>query len=173
MSLLSSTVNLKSWNQVELTCPDGYLIDLRYSGPIHPDASTDDALGTRFGEPAVPPSNDPDDKSPITITFDDSGAIDQVYYWDPNLQLQPLPAPPGGMRSVNMLDSFYLFIEEFEIDANIKPIDRPSNLWVTVNNTSGGANVGYSVPPNPNEPSLAVRILEARQIAQQQQSANQ
>ena len=143
-------------SRVEL--PDGYMIDLRFSGPVTVD-------GSIFNQ-TVPSA----DELQVAVTFDDAGAIDWLYYFDNT----------GTAQNIRPTGSLYWFVTEYEIDSTNSPIDSPSAMWVTNNNITGGVNVGYTAPPSglidmdgDGDTDTADKILEARSIAAQQQSAAQ
>ena len=141
--------------------PAGYIIDLRYSGPldlgddpmdgVHEGEDLDVETYTKFGL-----ANDP---STIEILFDESGGISSVLY---------------GNTSTLFGNTLFLHIAEYdpgEISAASNAfndastiLSRNESLWVTVNNISGNSNVGYNAPPRPpaddDEPNPWIRLIE-------------
>lgn len=129
--------------------PPGYIIDLRYSGPL--DLGDGDGDGVDEGEDvdidsytkfSLVDDNDPDTPNTIEIFFDESAGISNVSY---------------DGRSVLFGNTLFLHITEYDpgeisggpsASADAKTIlSRDEALWVTVNNISGSANVGYNAPP--------------------------
>jgi prepilin-type N-terminal cleavage/methylation domain-containing protein len=159
-------------SRVEL--PDGYMVDFRYSGPTLSGAFV--ANGCHCNQPINPLFADQDAANEIRIIMDGKGTMDWMYAYD------NLVAPdPGAIDAMRPNQPLFLFVSAFELDETVMPIDRPSNLWVTASHTNGGVNVGYSVPPtglfdmdgDEIVGTAADRILEARDMASNQQSANQ
>ena len=145
--------------------PAGYIIDLRYSGPLdlgddpmdgddfHEGEDLDVETYTKFGL-----ANDP---STIEILFDESGGISSVLY---------------GNTSTLFGNTLFLHIAEYdpgEISAASNALNdastilsRNESLWVTVNNISGNSNVGYNAPPrlpaadDPDPSNPWIRLIE-------------
>ncbi len=179
-------------SRVEL--PEGYVIDTRYSGPLNPNADITnppmiDAGRSWFHEIIKLPFYDdvvPAEKArklkeaaSIRVIFNATGSIDRIYYYNPNLNIDYNPnfvagiLPDGFIDSRIPLSSLYLLVTTFEI--NPKPnhgvLDDPSNLWVTISNSTGGVNIGYNVPSF--GATLGNRILSARSLATNGQNAAQ
>ena len=136
--------------------PAGYIIDMRYSGPldggatetVNPDIGTDDLdTYTFFGTALADVDNDLNDpeanfNQEVVVLFDSQGAIDTVF------------STIG--ESVIPVDSVNLFVTEYDpseiaigetpIDATSRDLSNPDSLWVTVG-TNGGVNVSYNTPP--------------------------
>jgi type II secretory pathway pseudopilin PulG len=180
--------------------PNGFLVDLRYSGPINANANTAGTLvePTRswFDEIVLPP--DPNTGAvanlemayaarTVQIIFNSNGGVDRVYYYNPYLDVNyvdefedPSQFPQAG-RAGGFIDSripngpLFFYVSEYEIEAlpNNGVLDSPANLWVTLNNSTGATNVASNtVPTNPNA-LLGARIEYARGMAKEFQSAAQ
>ncbi len=157
-------------SRVEL--PEGYLIDLRYSG-----STLSSAIGAPFGttlNQPIDPANTPLDIAKfeeIRVLFNDGGAIDQMYAYDNSaISSSGNPAPLGSSFARRLGGSFHLYVSAYETDGVTRPLDRPSNLWVTVNNQTGGVNIGYTVQPVAGG-TLAAEVLEAREFAKKGNAA--
>ena len=180
--------------------PNGFLVDLRYSGPINVNANTAGTLvePTRswFDEVVLPP--DPNANAvanlemayaarTVQIIFNSNGGVDRVYYYNPYLDANyvdefedPSQFPQAG-RVGGFIDSripngpLFFYVSEYEIEPlpNDGVLDSPANLWVTLNNSTGATNVASNtVPTNPNA-LLGARIEYARGMAKEFQSAAQ
>ena len=179
-------------SRVEL--PEGYIIDTRYSGPLNPNADITnppmtDAGRSWFHEIIKLPFYDdvvPSEKArklkeaaSIRVIFNSTGSIDRIYYYNPNLNLDYNPnfvagiLPDGFIDSRIPLSSLYLLVTTFEIEPKLNHgvLDDPSNLWVTISNSTGGVNIGYNVPSF--GATLGNRILSARSLATNGQNAAQ
>ncbi len=148
-------------SRVEL--PPGFHVDLRFSGPLNgsggsvlnEQTNTDTNGVLDFPRnPIIPRANE------IRILLDETGAIDRLFYYSAT------PGPNGQIVGVIPTDSLYMFVTSNEIDSSINPITEPSNLWVTINGTTGGVNVGYNAVGSGT-------ITEARGLASSFQSADQ
>ncbi len=148
-------------SRVEL--PPGFHIDLRFSGPLNggggsvlnEQTNTDTAGTLDFPRnPIIPRANE------IRVLLDETGAIDRLFYYS------SIPGPAGQIVGAIPTDSLYMFVTSSEIDNAINPITEPSNLWVTINGTTGGVNVGYNAVGSGT-------IIEARGLASSFQSADQ
>lgn len=180
--------------------PNGFLVDLRYSGPINANANTAGTLvePTRswFDEVVLPP--DPNAGAvanlemayaarTVQIIFNSNGGVDRVYYYNPYSDVNyvdefedPSQFPQAG-RVGGFIDSripngpLFFYVSEYEIEPlpNDGVLDSPANLWVTLNNSTGATNVASNtVPTNPNA-LLGARIEYARGMAKEFQSAAQ
>ena len=140
--------------------PPGYIIDLRYSGPldggdaeaVNPDIGVDDQdTYTFFGAALADVDNDLNDpqanfNQEVVVLFDRQGSIDIV-------------SSTIGETTVPV-DSVNLFVTEFDpseiplgetpIDATSRDLSNPDSLWVTVG-ANGGINVSYNTPPIGND----------------------
>lgn len=126
--------------------PPGYIIDLRYSGPLDlgDDPSDGDDLheGEDLDVETYTKFSLANDGSSIEIFFDESAGISSVNYAD---------------TSTLFGNTLFLHVTEYNpgqispgavaIDNAQNILSRSESLWVTVNNTSGGSNVGYNAPP--------------------------
>ena len=101
------------------------------------------------------------------MIFGPQGGIDQIYYYDPTI------GTDGGINFRKMGGSLYLFVTSLETEPlpNHGILDSAESLWVTVNDTTGGVNVGYNTPSPVG--NLATRIINSRSIAGTGQSASQ
>ena len=169
----SSVVNL----------PQGYLIDLRYSGPtdnspcpMDPTQASgldcDFDTGAVFGlglNPFVQSDPTTHETAPfnrdIQILFDSKGAIDKILFNGNNFL--------AGQ-------SMYFFINEFDpsIGGNARVVaqtllSQPDSLWLTVG-FNGGVNIGYNGTPffDPNDP-ISAWISGARDLSRSRTSASQ
>ncbi len=179
-------------SRVEL--PEGYVIDTRYSGPLNPNADITnppmtDAGRSWFHEIIKLPFYDdvvPGEKArklkeaaSIRVIFNSTGSIDRIYYYNPNLNIDYNPnfvagiLPDGFIDSRIPLSSLYLLVTTFEIEPKLNHgvLDDPSNLWVTISNSTGGVNIGYNVPSF--GATLGARISSARNLATNGQNAAQ
>jgi len=108
--------------------PMGDLVDFRFSGPS-----------------ANSPVFDPGPTGDVGIVFARDGAIDQVIMFEDDGSVTLAPQL--------LLDNLRLFVAESVAEdpnrdiPSLNPINSPSNLWVSVNRSSGTANVGYNVSP--------------------------
>lgn len=156
-------------SRVEL--PEGYLIDMRYSGELIGDMPYDSmraplpfsgALPRRtiFHEPwPVPLPLDPTTprNRQTQIRFGSDGSINHYRHY-----------PTGDFRVPQ--ENLFFFISKFEIDPNreqvlgpVSPIDNPTNLWLVINRKSGAATISYNSPPPPGP--FAQRVVVARRSA--------
>ena len=180
--------------------PNGFMVDMRYSGPINVNANTSGPLAepTRswFDEIILPP--DPSASAvaqlnmayasrTVQIIFDSNGGVDRVYYYNPYLDVNyidefedPGDFPQSG-RAAGFIDSripngpLFFYISEYETDPlpNNGVLDSPANLWVTLNNSTGATNVASNTVPTDPNASLGARIDYARGIATEFQSVAQ
>jgi len=136
--------------------PEGYLIDLRYSGPS----------GSPFGTFAG---------SFVELHFDANGGVAELFdvngnrvqptgsldwlvtNFDPNA-VAPKAADPTATEPTSREDD---------------PIFRPTNKWVTVDHVTGSVNVASAAVPSSGVADLATAISESREIAVNRQSAGQ
>lgn len=153
-------------SRVEL--PNGYMIDLRYSGPTL-NSGTEETFGTRFNQ--NPPNGGTGE---ITLYFDANGGVDRMFYYD------SIATNPGQVVTRRPISSLYWFVSYFDPDPNaIDPIASPSNKWVTVDHLTGSVNVASSAIPlgtdfnGSGTVTLADAIGEAREIADERRSAGQ
>lgn len=137
--------------------PAGYVIDLRFSGPVdrRPVATN---TGTLFNE--VTPAGDS-----IELMFDEHGAVERFYYTDPN-------ATPSTRVSRVPRDALYFFVVDLDANESVLPINGPGNMWVTLERTTGAANVSYNAPP-PNGLPLNEQVEFARTLARNRLSVAQ
>ena len=80
----------------------------------------------------------------------------------------------GGVVNRVITGPLQLFVSPSDIDANGgSPLFDETNLWVTINNTSGGVNIGYNTPPLNAGADLASQVAVARRDATTAVSASQ
>lgn len=154
-----------------LELPEGYIVDLRASGSLYtPALPTPPLPATRpywYTEPVLPPAV----AQSVGYIFDRQGGIDLIYQ--------------DGFTFVPASQNQYLLIREYDPDgpdaigkatdvALNEALTNPANLWVTVGRQTGATNVA-NIRPIDNNPAFtfADNILQAREIANLQQSATQ
>lgn len=125
--------------------PDGYLIDLRFSGP--------------FG--VFNQVNTVADDS-VRLFFDSNGAIDRYTYVDSSDRL----------ISNVVQDAFYFYVAAYELESTAEPILSPSNMWVSIDRSTGSINVAYNAPP-PTTLTPAEAIQYARGFGKLRSTADQ
>ena len=128
--------------------PDGYMIDVRYSGPL---GAFNQVTGL---------TNDT-----IELYFNQNGAIDRYAYTD-NMGVW------DNDEDNTIQGSFYFFITAFEPDVAALPIFSNSNMWVSIDSSTGSVNVAYNAPP-PATFTLAEQVQYARGFGRTRESANQ
>ena len=170
--------------------PNGFLVDLRYSGPINVNANTAGTLvePTRSWFDEKIKDENPEFQT-VQIIFNSNGGVDRVYYYNPYLDANyvgefedPEDFPDTEKKfTFGFIDSripngpLFFYVSEYEIEPlpNDGVLDSPANLWVTLNNSTGATNVASNtVPTNPNA-LLGARIEYARGMAKEFQSAAQ
>lgn len=165
----------------EIQLPEGYLIDLRYSGPINAntirDPSVTEVPRCYFHDIIKPGYTNQARAANVSILFNKSGLIDRYFYYDPDLTIN------GEINSQIPLGSMYFLMTKIETEPtpNHGILNNEGNLWITVAGSSGGVNVGYNAIPSGavdmdgdgNVGTLGDRILEARGIAAMGQNAAQ
>ena len=142
--------------------PAGYIIDLRYSGPLDGEIMPGDGgldgdteTHSLFGQ-----ANETDD---IVIWFGPSGGIDRVI----------------AAGEVRFPQALFFYVTEFdpEIPNNNTQVAADSlltiaeNLWLTVD-VNGGVNIAYNAPPAPGD-DVQTMISNARTLSRNRTSANQ
>ncbi len=181
--------------------PNGFLVDLRYSGPINENANTAGPLvepsRSWFDEIILPPNpnlnsvaklNTSYASRTVQIIFNSNGGVDRVYYYNPYLDVNyvdefenPADFPDADKFGFGFIDSripngpLFFYVSEYEIESlpNNGVLDSPANLWVTLNNSTGATNVASSTVPTDPNANLGARIEYARGIAKEFQSAAQ
>lgn len=160
--------------------PPGYTVDLRLSGPIEElETMNNSGIGANvrplfFEKRKDAVVNDPVlDRaySRIDVLFDSTGGISSVRTyvgdWDDG-------SNDGGVVNRVITGPLQLFVSPSDIDANGgSPLFDETNLWVTINNTSGGVNIGYNTPPLNAGADLASQVAVARRDATTAVSASQ
>ena len=181
--------------------PNGFLVDLRYSGPINENANTAGSLvepsRSWFDEIILPPNPNLNSVAKLNmnyasrtvqIIFNSNGGVDRVYYYNPYLDVNyvdefenPADFPDADKFGFGFIDSripngpLFFYVSEYEIESlpNNGVLDSPANLWVTLNNSTGATNVASSTVPTDPNANLGARIEYARGIAKEFQSAAQ
>ncbi|MDB2525154.1 type II secretion system GspH family protein [Mariniblastus sp.] len=181
--------------------PNGFLVDLRYSGPINENANTAGSLvepsRSWFDEIILPPNPNLNPVAQLNmgyasrtvqIIFNSNGGVDRVYYYNPYLDVNyvdefenPADFPDADKFGSGFIDSripngpLFFYVSEYEIESlpNNGVLDSPANLWVTLNNSTGATNVASSTVPTDPNANLGARIEYARGIAKEFQSATQ
>ena len=160
--------------------PPGYTVDLRLSGPIEElETMNNSGIGANvrplfFEKRKDAVVNDPVlDRaySRIDVLFDSTGGISSVRTyvgdWDDG-------SNDGGVVNRVITGPLQLFVSPSDIDANGgSPLFDETILWVTINNTSGGVNIGYNNPPLNAGADLASQVAVARRDATTAVSASQ
>ncbi len=151
--------------------PAGHMIDLRYSGPVVADPNA--AFGTAFNQQI---DDTIANANQIRILFGPQGGVDRFYFYNNLTGFSGTGAVIGEIPQ----STLYWFVSAYETEPGIQPIDRPSNMWVTLNHLTGSVNVASTAPPTgavdadgDGSLTFADRILEARQIAITGRSATQ
>ena len=136
--------------------PDGYIIDLRYSGYWN-GTTTDFAVV--------------DDQEPIEMIFNRDGSLDRLR----------VDSVYGG-APYNARGAIDLLVTEYRPnDANLVGVPaaqavlgNPAALWVTLGHQTGGVSVGNNSPPTVSVSSdVQSLILAARGMSRDRTSANQ
>jgi hypothetical protein len=150
-----------------LELPEGYLIDLRYSGELIPNRQALPNSGnvperSIFHEPTT--QNPPIKDRSLRVFYKQDGSIDHYRHF----------ATEGvtGQRLRIPSENLYFFLSRYEsspatenIFSNPSPLDRTGNLWLVINSNTGAVTISYNAPP-PVSGDFAFRIKEARRIAQ-------
>ena len=152
--------------------PEGYLIDLRYSGPlVAADANV--SAGAEWNQNPPPEVvEDGDDPAGVVVHFDAGGGVSRII--SVGTDGRPQAIQPTG--ALNCLVTEY-DPNAFGPDGNFQslsdePIFSPNNKWVSVDHLTGGVHVAsVAVPQGPV--NLREAILQSQAIATQRQSASQ
>ena len=161
--------------------PEGYIIDLRYSGPLL-TADTPEAAkaGTLFNQNQSDGFLAGGDPFGIVLHFDASGGISRVFFVDTN----HLPLiGTEAIKSIQPIGALNWLVTEFDADAigpdgNYKtefddPIFSPNNKWVTVDHLTGGVHVASGGVPARAVNDLRAEINGSLEISRDRQSARQ
>ena len=143
--------------------PEGYIIDLRYSG--YWDGVNHGGTGqtTEFAIAG--------DSTPVELHFGGDGSLDRL-----QVASKGQGAPYFSRGSVD------LFVTEYRPeDASLTGVPaakailaNPAALWVTLSHQTGGVNVGYNSPPtDPTINSIQGLIISARGLSRDRTSASQ
>ncbi len=109
--------------------PQGHIIDLRFSGCETVDSST----------PLLPINIiDPNAPEQIAILLDGQGAFSQF------VARSNISGTPAYLRTPQ--SPFFALVTRADEGNTANPLASPTNLWVSINNTSGIVNVGYNNP---------------------------
>ncbi len=147
----------------EVILPEGYYIDLRYSGPL--DGSDEDANASTLTKFSLV-----GDTSDIMVFFARDGGIDRIVY--------------NGNR-VRLGGALYLYVTEFDpADADpgnpldetamaIRMLSKPNSMWVTIGEQTGGVSIGYNAPPPATATDNFQRISNARALSRNRTNAQQ
>ena len=139
--------------------PTGYLVDLRLSGEMGTG-------GMLFGLDSRVPNADSDVPSSITYLFNGRGSIDRFFYTD----------GAGARQTVLPTQTAYLLVREYNPDDGGESVASVLNnerqMWVTVDPTTGAANVVPGVPVDLGGAALSQQALrEARTLGSTGQAA--
>ena len=158
--------------------PDGYFIDLRYSGPVQ---TTDPSLGTHFNQDQTVDIPNDDLPASVVLQFDASGAVSRVFFEGMTVhagargvagELQEIrPTGPLNWLVTNFNPASLDPVSGAPATAADDPIRNPSNKWVTVDHVTGGVNVASAVPADGG--TVVDQILKSQEIANNRQSAGQ
>ncbi len=139
--------------------PPGYIVDLRLSGPVEDmDSGSADQSGVvsstsnlilkrpLFYEQLRPGAGPllTDQYGRIDIFFDSTGGISSIRSYR---GLWGTTGTVGVFVSEPVTEPLHLFVSPSQLEDNSSPIYSASNLWVTINNSSGNVNIGYNNPP--------------------------
>ena len=175
----------------EVELPEGYLIDLRYSGPLLAGGGAAAMAGCPHNQnPPLLPSGGESEPRGIILHFDANGGVSRMFFAD----AQGFGDPGGGivdeigpLGSIQPIGALHWLVTEYDpnafgADGNYatptdEPIFNPINKWVTVDHLTGGVNVASAaVPQMPvGGPPLSLidAIVQSRAIANERQSASQ
>lgn len=146
-----------------LELPEGYLIDLRYSGELMSYESTPSAQLPVSGNVPIrsifhhPTAGPPVKDRSLRVFYKSDGSIDHYQHFN----------APFRVPSENL----YFFLSRYEsspanenIFSDPSPLDRPGNLWLVINSKTGGVTISYNAPP-PVGLGFADKIQYSRGIA--------
>lgn len=154
--------------------PEGYVIDLRFSGEMRTGAAPLPVSGNNFpsrsffhNEATLPLTRN----TQTRILFGEDGSVDRYQTPITNLNLTPK-------------SDLYFFIARYEnnrdreqINSPAKtssepdPLNSPTNMWMVVDVRTGTSTITYNAPPATSITDLAARIAAAKSIAVTGQSA--
>ena len=159
--------------------PEGYIIDLRYSGPVNSGLGNNDPeTNTIAGLEAVN-AND------FFVLFDDQGALSEFAFTVP-IDIDNDGVDEDIYQIMLAGESLQLFVNEYDpnnVAVNTEQqalalLSGEDSLWLTIG-MNGGANIGYNVapvlpPPTlPLDERLRMMINEARSLSNDRTSALQ
>ena len=170
--------------------PDGYIIDLRYSGYWNGTNGTTTEFAVL------------DDDQPIELIFNQDGSLDRLRVQGAVSAADAPGAPYNARGAIDLLVTEYrpedaLLVPGRDLNLNIDltlretvaraVLANSASLWVTLSHQTGGVNVGYNEPPtaadraenwDPNtndwiyDPVLW-EVYQARGMSRDRTSANQ
>jgi len=163
--------------------PEGYIIDLRYSGPVLSGASLE--FGTHLNQNQTDAAGD--GPSSIVLQFDASGVVSRMFFegvnvYGPVAQLADPSNVGSELQMIQPIGALNWLVTEYDpnaIDANgaylpgQDPLDSPNNKWVTVDHLTGSVNVASGAVPDPNVTNLGTAIGQSQAIARNRQSTSQ
>ncbi|MEL7497570.1 MAG: prepilin-type N-terminal cleavage/methylation domain-containing protein [Planctomycetota bacterium] len=137
--------------------PEGYIIDLRLSGSINPAPA---AAMPPYGMDPRPYSYEVTTES-VGFLFNRQGGLDTYY--------------PNFTAAILSTNNVFLLIREYDVDEPSleEVLANPANLWVTVGQQTGAANVADITPDDGAAGTLANRIFGAQRSATTGLSTNQ
>ena len=141
----------------EVVLPDGYLVDLRFSGP----QDSGDMDGNANTHTLFSQAGDTDD---IIVYFDRTGGISDFWF-------------NGGIVRFGLTS--YFFVHEYGVTDDTgtateianRLLSDPSSLWVVVDKTSGSTSVSNHVPSDSG--TVISRILNGQQFSRNRSMAAQ
>ena len=153
--------------------PEGYMIDMRYSGPTwaedsfsgdivpcHVDTGaytqgTSEEVGTVFNQEI---------SNAVVVLFNGDGGIDRV-----RITPQDSPSLPNATPLVNgyhppanngrITGPLYLLIAENDPNPTNLTIQRNESLWVSVGNNTGSVNIGVNNATDGGDPTIIDGLL--------------
>jgi len=152
----------------EVILPEGYYIDLRYSGPL--DRTRLNPSGEDGNAATLTKFSLVGDTSDIMVFFSQDGGIDRIVY--------------NGKRA-RLFRALYLYVTEFDpsdADPNnpldetamaIRMLNKPNSMWVTIGAQTGGVSIGYNAPPPATATDNFQRISDARALSRNRTNAQQ
>ena len=168
-------------SRVEL--PDGYIIDLRYSGPLLPNddtSSTDEEAGTFLNQNQSDTFLAGADPVGVVLHFDATGGVERMFFVDTN---NVAPIGTEAIKLIQPTGALNWLVTEFDpnafgangnyASAQNDPIFAPNNKWVTVDHVTGSVNVASAAVPARAADDLRAEISGSRAIANNRQSASQ
>ena len=172
--------------------PEGYFIDLRYSGSLVPGVAPSDPMTCVLNQNQSDEFLAGSGPEGVELQFDASGGISRMFFVDTELLPPVGSAPPGTeqIKSLQPIGALNWLVTEYDpnaiggdgnyISRQDAPIFSPSNKWVTVDHLTGSVHVASGAVPAGNvdvdgdgKVTVVDQILESRAIANNRQSAAQ